>query len=113
MESERDRVAQILRAALDAALLERDSASEAFDLILREIPSGLPHPDGVQRIKNASSAVSAARYKMIEAATRLREFENRGIIPEDLKKPNTPPPGFRPAHSRQRWALGRWRPVLA
>src|SRR5437764_14493150 len=87
MEKEPDRIANILRDAFDAALRERNTASENFDEVLHDIPSRLPHPDGVQRIKNASSALSAARDKMIAAMMRLREFENRGIVPEDIKKP--------------------------
>jgi hypothetical protein len=51
METESERIGKILRDAFDAALKERNTASDAFDENLREIPSGLPHPDGVQRIK--------------------------------------------------------------
>jgi len=87
MGTERDRIATVLRHAFDAALLERDTSSEAFDRILREIPSGLPRPDSAQLIKSASSALSLGRDKMIVAMIRLREFENGGIIPEDLKNP--------------------------
>jgi hypothetical protein len=88
METERERIGKILRDAFDAALVARNTASQDFDEILRNIPSALPHPDGVQRIKNASHALSAARETMIVAMIRLREFENRGIVPDDLiKKP--------------------------
>src|SRR6266853_982912 len=100
METEPERIRKILRDAFDAALLERDTASEAFDGVLRQIPSGLPKPDGVQQIKNASSALSVAREKMIVAMIRLREFENRGIVPEDLKrKPAQKQGGGRQARS--------------
>jgi len=92
MEAESERVDKILRDDFDAALLERDAASEAFDKVIHEI---LPHPDGAQRIKNASDALSAARDKMIAAMIRLRDFQNRGIIPEDLqKKPAQKESGF-------------------
>jgi|SRR6266851_5631607 len=95
MEAEFERVDKILRDDFDAALLERDAASEVFDKVIHEIPSGLPHPDGAQRIKNASRALSAARDKMIAAMIRLREFQNRGIVPEDLqKKPAQKESGF-------------------
>ncbi len=85
MKTEPERIRKILRDAFDATLLERDTASEAFDEILREIPSGLPHPDGA-RIKSAASALSVAREKMSVAMIRLREFENLGLMPEDLKR---------------------------
>ena len=48
-------------------------------------PSGLPHPDGVQRIKNASDELSIARKEMTRAYARLTDYVERGIVPEDLK----------------------------
>jgi hypothetical protein len=62
------------------------AASEAFDAIMADVPSGLPHPDGTQRIHNASRKLSAARTEMMTAHRRLHAFLDRGIIPEDLKK---------------------------
>jgi len=52
-----------------------------------EIPSGLPHPDGVQRIENASMECAHARTKMRTAQTRLRLFQDYGFIPKDLRTP--------------------------
>jgi hypothetical protein len=87
MESEREYIRKILRDALDAALLERNTASEAFDEILRHIPSRLPQAEGASRIKSASSALSVAREKMIAAMVRLRDYEILGIVPELKRKP--------------------------
>jgi hypothetical protein len=84
--SEHERIGKILRDAFDAAVVERNAASEAFEEVLHEIPRWPPHPDGAQQIRNASSALSVAREKMSVAMIRLREFENLGIIPEDLKR---------------------------
>jgi len=85
METEHERIEKILRDDFNAALKQQKTASEAFVEIVNDIPSGLPHPDGVQRIKNVSDALTAAHDEMIEATIRLRDFENRGIIPGDLK----------------------------
>src|SRR6266404_7907433 len=74
METEPERIRKILRDAFDAALLERDTASEAFDKILRTISGRLPHPDDAWRIKSASSALSVAREKMSVAMIRLHWF---------------------------------------
>jgi hypothetical protein len=84
--SEHERIGKILRDTFDAALLERNTASEAFEEVLGDIPSWLPYPDGKQRIRNASSALSVAREKLSVAMIRLREFEKLGIIPGDLKR---------------------------
>jgi hypothetical protein len=63
-------------------------ASDAFEAIVADVSSGLPHPDGTQRIINASRKLSAARQEMMRAHERLHDFLARGIIPEDLKKTN-------------------------
>ena len=57
-----------------------------FIAVMGDVPSGLPHPDGTQRIHNASRELSAARKEVMKAHTRLNEFFGRGIIPEDLKR---------------------------
>jgi hypothetical protein len=51
-----------------------------------QFPSGLPYPDGAQRIKNASTNLTLARREMMRAHTRLNDFIERRVVPEDLKK---------------------------
>ncbi len=63
-----------------------NAASEAFILVMGDVPSGLPHPDGTQRIHNASRELSAARKEVMKAHSRLNDFLGQGIIPEDLKQ---------------------------
>src|ERR1700758_1855560 len=69
---------------LGATARNRD-AMRHFDEVTGQFPSGLPHPDGVQRIKNASNAISAARKEMASAHNRLNDYLTRRIVPEDLK----------------------------
>src|SRR5882672_3411672 len=77
-------------AVLTGQLLEdtvrAEIAREAFAAITGEIPSGLPPPDGVQRIHNASNNLTAARDQMMRTHTRLNDFIEHGIVPEDLKR---------------------------
>jgi hypothetical protein len=56
-----------------------------FEAIMLQPPGGLPHADGVQRIKNASKELSIARKEMERAYARLSNYLDRGIVPEDLK----------------------------
>ena len=56
-----------------------------FEAIMLQTSSGLPHPDGVQRIKNASNELYIARKQMARAYARLSDYLDRGIVPEDLK----------------------------
>jgi hypothetical protein len=62
------------------------AANGEFSEIMNQFPSGLPHPDGVQRIKNASRTLDVARKEMMEAHKRLNDFIERGIVPEDLSR---------------------------
>lgn len=60
-------------------------AFESFRAVVGDVPSGLPHPDGTQRIHNASRQLSEARLDLMKAHDRLDDFLRRGIVPEDLK----------------------------
>lgn len=51
-----------------------------------QIPSGLQHSDGTQQIQNASRRLSAAWDRMMNAHTRLNDYLERGIVPDDLKR---------------------------
>jgi hypothetical protein len=63
-----------------------NAASEAFIAVMGDVPSGLPHSDGTQRIDNASRELSEARKEVMRAHTRLNDFLGQGIIPEELKQ---------------------------
>jgi hypothetical protein len=52
---------------------------------MKETPSGLPHPDGAQRIQNASHELSSARMEMEKAHSRLNLYLSRGILHDDDK----------------------------
>jgi len=61
-------------------------ANETFSAVMSQGPSGLAHPDGTQRIHNASRELDAARKGMMNAHTCLNEFIEQGIVPEELKR---------------------------
>jgi hypothetical protein len=50
-----------------------------------DIPSGLPQPDGSQRIQNAAHALAAARNEVMRAHSRLDEYLARGVVPGDFE----------------------------
>jgi len=72
--------------ALSEATLRMDSAFAEFTTIMNDIPTSLPHPDGVQRIHNAAAKLAAARHQVTNAHTRLNDYLERGIVPEDLER---------------------------
>jgi hypothetical protein len=63
-----------------------EAATDAFAAITSSIPSRMPHPDGVQRIRNASRELTEARNEMMQAHKRLNEFLETGAVPDDLKR---------------------------
>jgi hypothetical protein len=78
-----------VREALTQEVLEstakKGEAFRKFEAAMLHVPSELPHPDGVQRIKNASNDLTVARKEMARAYARLADYLDRGIVPEDLK----------------------------
>jgi hypothetical protein len=80
---------QQIRATLLQDVIEltarNEQATEEFEALTGQIPSGLPHPDGVQRIKNASAKLATARQELMKAHRRLDELD-RGMVSENLKR---------------------------
>ena len=62
-----------------------ETAASEFNSILGKIDSSLPHPDGSQRFRNASSELAAARKKKERAQDSLSDYLRRGIVPKDLE----------------------------
>jgi hypothetical protein len=56
--------------------MRADAASEAFQKVLEEITSDIPHPDGVQHIRNVSQQRSKARDEMMEARLLDEEIKD-------------------------------------
>jgi hypothetical protein len=71
-------IEQQIRAALLQDVLEamarNNKASREFDEVMGQFPGGLPHPDGVQRIKKASNELTIARNEMTTAHNRLYDY---------------------------------------
>ena len=68
-----------------ASTVRAHAASEALSAIMGDIPSGLPQPDGSQRIQNAAYALAAARNEVMQAHSRLDDFLSRGAYPVDFE----------------------------
>jgi hypothetical protein len=81
-----DQVRSTLIQDIVEATALKNEASGAFEIVMGQFPSGLPHPDGSLRIKNASVKLSIARKGIFKARNRLNDFLTCGIVPEDLKR---------------------------
>jgi hypothetical protein len=83
--SEQDIRSRLLQELLEATARSGEAARE-FDATLGQFPSGLPHPEGAQQIKSASQNLTIARKALMKAHNRLSNYQDRGIVPEDLKR---------------------------
>jgi len=86
--SEREIHTTLLQDLLQATALNDEANREFYQA--SKIPNELPQSDGVQRIHNASHKLDAARREMMKAHTRLNDYLERGIVPDDLKPSGTP-----------------------
>jgi hypothetical protein len=75
-----------LKSELDTAREEYGAASREFDLLLKDIPSEIPHPDGELRIRQTGEASRAALRKYTFALRRFSQYTLAGIVPEDLTR---------------------------
>ena len=82
----------MLRAELAAARHRRDEAAERFDEMISEVPSGIPHPDGTERIRQVSAAYGRTQAEMAAAFGRLNDFLIHGKVPGHLNDNRSPPP---------------------
>jgi hypothetical protein len=81
-----DQFLNVLNRDFKAATERSKAATAAFDEATSEIPGALPHPNGTQRIHDASRQVTIARMEMLRAHHRLSDFLNAGVVPDDLKQ---------------------------
>ena len=70
---------------LDHARREYDRTKVRFDVIMREVPSGIPHPDGTLRLQQAGKESRRALELYTKAVDRYSNFLLHGTIPEDLE----------------------------
>ena len=82
--SQRSAVAQTLTNELAAAHSRHTAAANRFHLLLKEVPSGLPHPDGSQRIHAAGKEAHDALEAYVRALKRFTDFSVHRVIPSEL-----------------------------
>ena len=74
-----------LRGDLEKARAEYHAACGDFHSLIKEIPAGIPQPDGELRIRRAAEASRTALQNYTIALTRFSQYTLSGIVPEDLK----------------------------
>jgi len=91
MDSTRNTIVRILTDELEAAQSCHTAASKRFDRLVKEVPSGLPHPDGADRIHAAGREANVALQAHMHALKRYSDFLLYGIVPDDIDLTKTQP----------------------
>lgn len=84
----------MLQAQMDQAKEAYQQAKLKLWSVYADVPSGLPHPDGAQRVQIATREHNAALRAYVAALQRLNEYLIRGTVRED--------PGNSPASGENR-----------
>src|SRR5215471_17181302 len=72
-----DDIAREMREAVNRAHAAYNQASEASKAILRDVPSGLPHPDGMQHgMQRITDAANEERHALDAYVKALRAFND-------------------------------------
>jgi hypothetical protein len=79
-------ILRTLKSELASARWQVEEATREFNAVMRDVPSGIPHADGLQRRLNVSKRLTDARESLANAHDRVNEFLVRGTIPEHLRK---------------------------
>ncbi len=78
---------ELLKSQLDRARAEYEAAHKKFNLLIKDIPSEIPHPDGNLRIHHAGEASRAALQNYKHALNRFTDYALSGTVPKDLLPP--------------------------
>ena len=87
---DRDRVLQLLRDDAQAARKRLNDASDYLDLAIQINRRPGPTKSTEERVKLAARSYRDAIAQVARADIRLKDFELRGFIPEDLRMRRAP-----------------------
>ncbi len=67
-----------LKEQLAVAIKAQKLAGKHFKEVVRDIPSGLPHPDGSDRIRNASRELTETYKRVVALLVKLNRMSQDG-----------------------------------
>jgi hypothetical protein len=79
-------IERVLRSEVERTRTLYKAEAANYQNITRDVPSGIPFPDGVTRIRQASQAHNHALDVYMIALRRLNDYTIRKIVPDDLKQ---------------------------
>jgi hypothetical protein len=81
----REEIRRRLMKELGDAQSAYNAANARFNVLVKEVPAGIPAPDGSLRIWQAGIESRLNFEKYTRAVRRYSEFALHGTIPEDLQ----------------------------
>lgn len=81
-DAEHTRIRVLLKQRLDAATAQYRVRSANFSEIMKDVPSGIPQPDGTLRITGAGREYRFALERYMLALAQYSDFILRGTLPE-------------------------------
>ncbi|MGH9646975.1 MAG: hypothetical protein ACRD4E_09185 [Bryobacteraceae bacterium] len=87
---DRERVLQVLRDESQAARKRLNDASDYLDLAIQINRHPGPTKSTEERVRGAARSYRDAIANLATADTRLKDFEVRGLIPDDLQIRRSP-----------------------
>ena len=84
---EHGRIRDVLKQRLDSAQAEYRTRNAQFEAIVKQVPTGMPQPDGINRVQSAgrNHHISLGRY--MKALKNFTDFIMHGTVPDDLLPP--------------------------
>jgi hypothetical protein len=82
---DKDEIRRRLMKELGDAQSAYNAANARFNVLVKEVPSGIPAPDGSLRIREAGIESRLNFEKYTGAMKRYSEFALLGTLPEDLQ----------------------------
>jgi hypothetical protein len=79
-------VERILAEKLRLAQMAFETAKATFNHAMADVPSDLPHPDGMQRLKNVGFYYRDALNTYAVAMQNFNDFVLKGTVPDSLKE---------------------------
>jgi hypothetical protein len=78
------KIEERLKEDLDKARSEYQAACVEFHSLVKDIPSGIPQPDGELRLRRSGEVSRAALQNYSLALKRFSQYTLSGIVPKDL-----------------------------
>jgi hypothetical protein len=79
---------EVLKSQLDTTRAEYEAAYKRFNLLIKDIPSEIPQPDGNLRIHQAGEPSRAALQNYKSALSQFTDYTLSGSVPKDLLPPD-------------------------